>query len=34
MTVEEYLQGTQEIFDQEQAEGTVPPIPSREVTGG
>lgn len=32
MTVEEYLQGVQETFDQELAEGAVPPIPDRSVT--
>jgi raffinose/stachyose/melibiose transport system substrate-binding protein len=32
VTVEEYLQQMQEIFDQELAEGAVPPIPNREVT--
>jgi raffinose/stachyose/melibiose transport system substrate-binding protein len=29
MTVEEYLQGAQEIFDRELAEGVVPPVPNR-----
>jgi hypothetical protein len=29
MTAEEYLQGHQELFDQEREEGTVPPIPER-----
>ena len=32
LTVEEYLQGVQETFDQEVAEGVVPPIPDRSVT--
>jgi raffinose/stachyose/melibiose transport system substrate-binding protein len=31
MTVEEYLQGMQETFDRELAEGAVPPIPNREA---
>ena len=34
MTVEEYLQGMQELFDRERAEGDVPPIPDRAATGG
>ena len=29
MTVDEYLAGMQTIFDQEKAEGTIPPIPAR-----
>lgn len=29
MTAEEYLQGLQELFDQEVAEGDIPPIPER-----
>jgi len=32
LTVEEYLQGVQETFDQEVADGTVPPIPDRSAT--
>ena len=32
MTVEEYLQGMQEVFDRELAEGGVPPIPDRSLT--
>jgi len=34
MTAEEYLQGMQAIFDQEQAEGAVPPIPTRSLSTG
>lgn len=29
MTVEEYLQGLQTLFDQEKAEGAIPPLPER-----
>ncbi|MBA2520899.1 MAG: extracellular solute-binding protein [Chloroflexia bacterium] len=33
MTVEEYLQDVQTTFDQEVADGAVPPIPNRSLTG-
>jgi len=32
MTAEEYLQGLQDLFDQEFSAGDIPPIPERQVS--